>query len=196
MKFVFCLLSVLVANCSIAQHVTFSNLRLEHNVSGEDGRKMLQFHYSMEVSGCTGHKVCAYMFVDIPAGTGHKFSNGSPMIAKGNSMMCTWETTCSSGDWWVALYNDSLNPLSGTRTYYTRLGLKDENTGQWIGWSDFLPFDNTGKEFVTIDCPSCNGSGFCLMCQGLGTPNCMGCNYPGSGKCWQCNGLGWLGASM
>ncbi len=128
-----------------AQSVSFSNLRLEHNVKDKNGRSMLQFHFSISVSGCLGHDVKAYMFVDIPQGTGHKYPNGSNMVATSQALRCSWNTTQTSGDWWVGIYNDQLNPLPGKNTYYTRLWVKDENTGKWIGHSDFLSFDNTGS---------------------------------------------------
>ena len=133
-------------NNLFAQSVTFSDLRLEHNVPDNYGRRMLQFHYNMTVTGCQGHNVKAYMFVDIPQGTGHRFANGNNMVVSSNSLYCKWGSTTTTGDWWVGIYNDQLNPLPGKNTYYTRLWVKDENTGKWIGCSDFLSFENTGSD--------------------------------------------------
>jgi len=106
---------------------------------------MLQFHYNISVSGCIGHNVKVYMYVEIPKGTYHRFANGNNMVAMSNILKCQWSQTITTGDWWVAIYNDQLNPLSGKNTYYTRLCAKDENTGKWIGHSDYLTFYNTGS---------------------------------------------------
>ncbi len=146
MKRTFLLLIITVSvGCRLlAQSATFSNLRLEHNVPDKDGRKMLQFHYEMSVSGCLGHIVKVYMYVEMPKGTYHKFSDGNNMVTVSNALKCQWSQTKTTGDWWVAIYNDRLNPLSGKNTYYTRLWAKDENTGKWIGHSDYLTFYNTG----------------------------------------------------
>lgn len=143
---VFAVLVFFGKNNTIAQSVSFSDLRLVHNVPDNNGRQMLQFHYKMTVTGCQGHNVKAYMFVDIPQGTGHKYANGNNMVASANSMKCTWESTSTTGDWWIGIYNDQLNPLPGKKTYYTRLWVKDENTGKWIGYSNFLNFDMTGND--------------------------------------------------
>lgn len=133
-------------NQTQAQSASFSNIRLEHNVPTGDGRTMLQFHYTMTVNGALGHKVHAVMFVDTPQGVGHHFSDGKVMKVDHNSTLnCSWETTVTSGDWWVGIYTDVLNPKPGKNTYYTRLGAWDETTRQYIGWSDFIAYDMTGQ---------------------------------------------------
>lgn len=131
-----------------AQSASFSNIWLEHNVPIGDGLTMLKFHYSMNVQGALGHKVHAVMFVDIPKGVGHHFSDGSVMKVDATTLGCSWESTNTTGDWWVGIRTDMLNPLPGKNTYYTRLGAWDETTRQYIGWSDFLAYDITGQTNV------------------------------------------------
>lgn len=63
-----------------------------------------------------------------------------------NQLYCQWDVTDTTGDWWVAIYNDQLNPLPGTNDYFPILWLKDETTGEWIGASDFLNFSCTGAQ--------------------------------------------------
>lgn len=140
----FTLLIIVGWNSVIAQSVTFSDLSLKLNVPDDSGKKMLQFHYKMKISGCQGHEVKVYMYVDIPKGTGHKFADGKQMVSISKPLTCTEETT--SFNRWNGIYNDKLNPLPGKNTYYTRLFVMDVNTGKWIGNSDFLSFDNTGSE--------------------------------------------------
>ena len=200
-----------------AQTATFSDLRLEHNATDpNNGRTLLKFHYQMHVSGALGHKVHAVMFVDIPAGTGHKFANGSPMKADANTMDCSGPDTYSQGDWWVGVYNDQLNPLPGKNTYYTRLFAWDETLGRYIGNSEFLTFDMTGSQPSApapsgggvnpyynpapqrITCGNCSGTGKCSNCHGSGispynvrTTPCGACG--GRGICTSCHGTGTSG---
>lgn len=132
-------------NSVFAQSVTFSDIRLEHNVPDNNGRNMLQFHYSVTVTGCQGHDVRIYMWVDIPQGVTHYYADGNKMISQSDILHCPWETT-NFQNGWIGIYNDQLNPKPGKNTYYTRLGAWDETLGKYIGWSDFLSFENTGSE--------------------------------------------------
>lgn len=132
-------------NQTQAQSASFSNIRLEHNVPSGDGRTVLQFHYTMTVNGALGHKVHAVMFVDIPRGVGHHFADGKVMMAESTTVNCTLESIMTTGDWWVGIYTDMLNPWPGNYTYYTRLGAWDETIGQYIGWSDFLEYSMVGQ---------------------------------------------------
>jgi hypothetical protein len=142
-------------NSVFAQSVTFSDLRLEHNAPDNSGRNMLQFHYSVTVTGCQGHDVRLYMWVDIPQGVTHYYADGNKMISQSNNLHCSWETT-NFQNGWIGIYNDQLNPKPGKNTYYTRLGAWDETLGQYIGWSDFLSFENTGSIGPTATLKNCH----------------------------------------
>lgn len=135
----------LIAVTAVGQSVTFSNMWLEHNVPTNDG-PMLKYHYTMSVKGCQGHEVSAYMYIDDVKYHGHIGANGQPLIAKATNLGCAWPETYTTGDWWVGIFNKNMNAKPDTHTYYTRLGVKDETTGQWIGWSDFLEYTMTGAQ--------------------------------------------------
>ena len=85
------------------------------------------------------------MLVDIPQGVTHYYANGNKMTAQSGNLHCSWETT-NFNNGMLAIYNDQLNPRPGKNTYYTRLGVWDETLKRYIGWSDFLSFENTGSE--------------------------------------------------
>lgn len=131
------------SNPIFSQSASFSGLRLEHNYLNGNGRKMLKFNYNITLNGCLGHNIRVYMFVDIPKGKGHKFASGEVMSAI-SGVLCPSKNYVRFEGGALGIYNDQLNPLPGLNTYYTRLWAKDENTGEWIGHSDFLSYDITG----------------------------------------------------
>lgn len=181
-------------NSVFAQSVTFSDIRLEHNVPDNSGRKMLQFHYSMTVMGCQGHDVRVYMWVDIPQGVTHYYANGNKMISQSNNLHCSWETT-NFQNGWIGIYNDQLNPRPGKNTYYTRLGAWDETLKRYIGWSDFLSFTNTGSGSDNHQelCYWCKGKRSCTICYGVGyfTPTLLCTSCHGTKMCAHCYGTGY-----
>jgi len=181
-------------------------------VDPNNGRTMLKFHFTMAVKDAVGHRVHAVMFVDVtPKSQGHKFANGNPMMADAPGMDCTWRETYTTGDWWVGIYNDQLNPLPGTHTYHTRLGTWDETLKRYIGFSEFLTYDLTGAQPSgggvipnyspspqPITCGVCSGTGKCSNCHGSGispynvrTTPCGACG--GNGRCTTCRGTGYSG---
>lgn len=132
-----------------AQSASFSNLRLEYNSPDEHGRQMLKMHFSMAVIGAQGHEVCAALCIFRDKnGSKHFYANGNQMKADSGHLKCSWETTYTSGDWWVGIYNDQLNALPGRHTYYCQQWAYDFTTQQWIGQSDFLSYDITGNQPV------------------------------------------------
>lgn len=140
-----------------AQTATFSNLRLELNSPDNNGRQMVKMHYTMNVSGALGHDVCAALCVFLDRnGTKHYFPNGTQMKSDGSKLVCSWQDTKTTGDWWVGIYNDQLNPLPGRHTYYCQLWAWDFTAQRWIGKSDFLTYDMTGA----APAPSPYGGGF------------------------------------
>lgn len=198
-----------------AQSVTFTSCELRHNVPQRDGKKMIQMHVSMKATDCYGHQLRAYMFVDIPKGTGHHFANGKKMITS-RPLYCN-SNNCNL-NYWLGFFNNDLNPLPGKRTYYTRILVKDESLNRWIGSSDFRSFNNTGRQVQSSQrnnnnthnngqarssipagmerCEICYGRGVvydCEVCNGTGYWEGYGsCPICSNGYCHACNGRGYV----
>jgi hypothetical protein len=50
------------------------------------------------------------------------------------------------------------------------------------------------KEYKTVECDECQGTGKCFFCGGSGSAAnkkpCSGCQPPGTGRCSKCSGTG------
>ena len=127
----------------------FSNLRLTYDqIDAENGRKMLQVHYTLRADGLQGHTLVPVLAIEIPQSTFHKFANGNDMKHEGNQLTCSYQSTTFNGQW-QAIYIDALNPLPGKRTYYARIYLVDMTLRKQIAESEYLTFTNTGEQQST-----------------------------------------------
>jgi hypothetical protein len=126
--------------------VRFSNMRLTYNqIDPNNGRAMLQLHYTLTVTGFQGHTLVPVMAVEIPQGTFHHFKDGTEMKTEGNQLICNFPSTTFNNQW-QAIYIDALNPLSGKRTYYARIYLVDITLGRQISQSNYITFTNVGEQ--------------------------------------------------
>ena len=124
--------------------VQFSNMRLTYDQKDpNNGRTMLQVHYTLVVKGLQGHKVVPVLAIEIPQGSFHKFADGKEMMVNGNELTCSYQSTTFNGQW-QAVYIDALNPLPGKNNYYARVYLVDRTLDKIIAQSDYLTFYNTG----------------------------------------------------
>ena len=139
------------AVCSISHsaNVNFANMRLTWDqIDSNNGRTMLQLHYTLTVTGLQGHTLVPVMTVEIPQGTFHHFADGSEMKVEGGQLICSYPSTTFNNQW-QAVYIDALNPLPGKRTYYARIYLVDMTLGRQIAQSNYFSFTNTGKQQQT-----------------------------------------------
>ena len=137
---------ILQGSTQHAASVRFSNLRLTYDqIDANNGRKMLQVHYTLRVDGLQGHTLVPVLAIEIPQGTFHKFADGNDMKHEGNQLNCSYQSTTFSGQW-QAIYIDALNPLPGNRTYYARIYLVDLTVRKQIAASEYLTFTNTGQQ--------------------------------------------------
>lgn len=126
--------------------VEFSNLRLTYDQKdANNGRTMLQFHYSLTAVGLLNHKLVPVLAIEIPKETFHKFADGNDMKQVGNELICNYQSTTFNGQW-QAIYVDALNPLPGAQTYYACIYVVDKTTNQLIAKSDYITFTNTGTQ--------------------------------------------------
>ncbi len=126
--------------------VQFTRLELKHNVPDNSGRKMLQCWFSFSAQGVYQHQLQPVLSIEIPQGTSHVLADGSPMVYEGTTYNCVYPGINTINNAWLGYYNDALNPLPGTKTYYVCIYIKDVTTGQYIAKSNYLSFDNTGEE--------------------------------------------------
>lgn len=139
------------AVCSISHsaNVNFANMRLTWDqIDSNNGRTMLQLHYTLTVTGLQGHTLVPVMAVEIPQGTFHHFADGSEMKVEGGQLICSYPSTTFNNQW-QAVYVDALNPLPGKRTYYARIYLVDMTLGRQISQSNYFTFTNTGEPKTT-----------------------------------------------
>ena len=136
------------AVCSISHsaNVNFTNMRLTWDqIDPNNGRTMLQLHYTLIVTGLQGHTLVPVMAVEIPQGTFHHFADGGEMKIEGNQLLCNFPSTTFNNQW-QAVYVDALNPLPGKRTYFARIYLVDMTLGRQIAQSNYFTFTNTGEQ--------------------------------------------------
>ena len=136
------------ALCSISHsaNVNFTNMRLTYDqIDPNNGRTMLQLHYTLTVTGLQGHTLVPVLAVEIPQGTFHHFADGGEMKVEGNQLRCNYPSTTFNNQW-QAVYIDVLNPLPGKRTYYARIYLIDITLGRQIAYSNYFTFTNVGEQ--------------------------------------------------
>lgn len=144
-------LFVFWAVCSISHsaNVNFANMRLTWDqIDSNNGRTMLQLHYTLTVTGLQGHTLVPVMTVEIPQGTFHHFADGNEMKIEGGQLICSYPSTTFNNQW-QAVYVDALNPLPGKRTYYARIYLVDMTLGRQIAQSNYFSFTNVGEQKIT-----------------------------------------------
>lgn len=129
-----------------AQRVMFWKTALRTDqLDNSTNRQMIQYFYTLVVDHAQGHTVVPYIAIELENGNFHKFAGGEDILAAGNELSCSYQTT-HFYDQWQAVYLDALNPLPGTNTYYVRIYVYDSTINQWIGKSDALAFKATGSD--------------------------------------------------
>lgn len=187
LRLLFLLLLCSVALPGMAQTAKAHSLQMTHNyVDPNNGRKMLKVNFKMEAHGLAGHTLKPVLFIDVNKGSGHKFANGSPMKQEGCDFYVQWnDTYWNSGDAFLGIYNDSLNPLPGKHTYWGRILIWDTNTGRYLpplDGTEWFSYDMTGSGGSASDgggiyippvynggptpCGVCHQTGRCATCAG------------------------------
>lgn len=142
----------LIPNLIYGQNAVFSNCKLEHNVKGEDGKKMLVYHCTIDFTNMKGHDIRIQMEVESPKGTEHTYTDGDTG-GEGLLHYPVWDVETyendadnfSFKDYTISIYNSNLYPKPGKHTYYVRLRAYDTETYEEIGDSEYIKFSMTGK---------------------------------------------------
>lgn len=145
------LFSFLLLLCPLwlgAQSVSFKNIWLEHNVNS-NGTTGMKVHVHIEISGTKDKPCKAIAYFEHPKGTGMKDRNErycttNGMVSASQKFTPPYENTTYEN---IAIFipNDELHLYPGKQTYYVYVGIWDNSTSQFLGFSDYATFSGTGS---------------------------------------------------